>query len=71
MNTIFGIFALLLLFGACGLAVILWEPFNARFIADLVERNAAAIVSILRAHAEAREASRLTYKRVYRFCRAK
>jgi hypothetical protein len=66
-----GLFLVIGSLAACAVLAILIEPSAARLAADSIERWAGTLVSILRAHAEAREAARLAYRRVYRFCRQK
>jgi Na+-transporting methylmalonyl-CoA/oxaloacetate decarboxylase gamma subunit len=66
---IFGCCVVLSVLAILAVLVILWEPSAARLLADGIERRAKTAVSILRSHAEAREAARVAYRRVYRFCR--
>jgi hypothetical protein len=66
-----GFFIVLGSLGTLAVLAILIEPSAARLLADVIESRAKAAVSILRAHAEARQAARMTYRRVYRFCRTR
>ena len=53
-------------FTAFSLAVILADPAAARILAGRIERLANALVSLLRAHAAAREGAKAAYRRIWR-----
>lgn len=62
---------ILTVFAAFAIAVILADPTAARIMATRIERICTGAVSLLRAHAAAREGAKAAYRRIWRNARAK